>query len=242
MLTQGQTYVLGDGLLARVHAIVNSFANDDQIGTYRKVLDDVVVEAVSVHTELAEPWRGPDGVAEHEIMHIPVNQLRFTHDAIDSRLHFRNQLSLFKFFDELQREAIKPEELEPLDVCVHHGCAFNISNRRLFVLQMYQAVHRDRVVHATCVLRQKSWNNYEVNKALATKNTRKPIDAHTAGGLQESLHRKRPIFDSGKTAPMLLEEFLIGSKYEWFPIHVRLRESQHDNDAHSLTVASRSTR
>ena len=138
------------------HQSFHSFLPLGTISTYRKVLDDVVVEAVSVHTELAEPWRGPESATEHEIVHIPVSQLRFTHDTIDSRLHFQNQLSLFKFFDELQREAIKPEELEPLDVCVHHGCAFSISNRRLFVLRMYQAVHRDRIVHATCVLRQKS--------------------------------------------------------------------------------------
>ena len=49
----------------------------------------------------------------------PVAFLRFTHDTIDARLHFRNQQSLFKTLDELQRMQMSPHQLdEPLDVCL----------------------------------------------------------------------------------------------------------------------------
>ena len=37
---------------------------------------------------------------------------------------------------------------------------------------------------------------------------------------------------------MLLEELLTGSQYEWLLQHVRLRDSLHQNDAHSLTLTT----
>ena len=51
-------------------------------------------------------------------------------------------------------QQLKPSDLPALDVCVDaHGRWWSMSNRRLLVLRMYQAVHMDRVVYARCKLR-----------------------------------------------------------------------------------------
>ena len=69
--------------------------------------------------------------------------------------HQKPQTSMYKPFDELQRGVLLPDELEEsLDVGVHNGCLHSVSNRRLFVLLLYQVVHRDRVIEAPCCCRQ----------------------------------------------------------------------------------------
>ena len=98
-------------------------------------------------------------------MSVPVVALRFPHDSIASRLHFRNQQSIFKTSDELQRGTITACELEePLDVCVHDGNLYGMSNRRLFVLLMYQAVRHDWPVSAPYILRTKDWRSNAFKK------------------------------------------------------------------------------
>ena len=73
------------------------------------------------------PW----GKLGNMSLEVPVVLLRFTHDSIDARLHFRNQVSIYKAFDELQREVLTPQSLqEPLDVVLHNGA---LSNRGLSV-------------------------------------------------------------------------------------------------------------
>eukprot|EP00928_Gymnodinium_smaydae_P074630 TRINITY_DN57660_c0_g1_i1.p1 TRINITY_DN57660_c0_g1~~TRINITY_DN57660_c0_g1_i1.p1 ORF type:complete len:642 (-),score=77.46 TRINITY_DN57660_c0_g1_i1:117-2042(-) len=191
-----------------------------------------------------QPWlsavadfRLPAACRENEQIQVPVMALRFTHNTIDSRLHFRNQHSMFKTFDELQREVLAPDELaEPLDICLHEGKLYSMSNRRLFVLLMYQAVHRNRVVSAPCILRRTSWNSGKFWKALTTDNDGLAIDAYKTVGLQQALHLRRPLFDSGSSAMSLLVELLTGSQYEWLLNHVRLRDSLHQADGHSLTL------
>merc|ERR1712224_509859 len=119
-----------------------------------------------------------------------------------------NQQSLFKLFDELQRKCKVPQDIgEPLDVCLHEGLLYSISNRRLFVLLMYQAVHREIPVKAQCILRSKEWANGKFGRALTSMNEGLGVDSHP-GSLQEALHHSRPIFDSARAANELLEELL----------------------------------
>jgi hypothetical protein len=176
------------------------------------------------------------------LVNIPVYLLRFTHDTIDSRLHFRNQSSIYKTFDDLQRNKMAPSDLdEPLDVCYDDGKLWSISNRRLMVLLMYQSLHRDRVVEAKCHIRDISWANYKFRKALTTKNKGLGIDPHSEPGtLNNALHSKRPLFDAGTTANTLLTELLTGSEYEFVLSVIRLRDSQTHSDAQSLTLTTQS--
>eukprot|EP00927_Polykrikos_kofoidii_P047846 TRINITY_DN42129_c0_g1_i1.p1 TRINITY_DN42129_c0_g1~~TRINITY_DN42129_c0_g1_i1.p1 ORF type:complete len:493 (-),score=26.26 TRINITY_DN42129_c0_g1_i1:47-1462(-) len=227
---------------------IASTLTHDQLGGWQHVLDKVVTDhPFTVQRDVcSQPWlqsakawcseKVPLKEGSH--LNVPVVLLRFTHDSIDSRLHFRNQLSIFKTFDEFQRGVKTPQQLEePLDVCVHEGKLFSLSNRRLFTLLMYQAVNRDREVLAPCIMRSKTWSQGKFNEAFTTQNDGLGIRAHSWGRVQEALHCSRPLFDSGRSTLQVLEELLVGSEYEWILQHVRLRESTKQDGAHSLTLS-----
>lgn len=180
-------------------------------------------------------------LAEGMRVDIPVALLRFTHDSINSRLHFRNQTSVFKTFCELQQSSVAGCPLsvirEPLDVCIDNGLIYSLSNRRLFVLLMHQAVHRDFDVRAPCIVRSREWNHWKLQRALTTENDGLGVLVHQHGAdIKEALHHGRPIFDSGKTAHAILSELLVDSQFEWCLEHVQLMPPLHDHESHSLTL------
>ena len=88
-----------------------------------------------------------------------------------------------KTFDGNQRGVTQPDDLrEPLDVSLHGGNYYSMSNRRLLVLLMYQAIRRDRAIEAPCVLRDQKWNGGKFKKADTTRNNGLGIDADGAQG------------------------------------------------------------
>merc|ERR1712202_33447 len=103
---------------------------------------------------------------------------------------------MYKTFDDLQRGKLAPAGLEePLDVCLYEGELYSMSNRRLVVLLMYQALHLDRSIMAPCVLRDTVWKNNKFQRALTTRNNGLGIDAPKSkkGGAR---HKKSLLFDT----------------------------------------------
>ena len=97
---------------------------------------------------------------------------------------------------------------------MHDGNLYSMSNRRLFVLLMHQAVHRDWAVSAPCILRTKACRSNKFKKAVTTRSAGLGIDAQETRGLKEALHNKRPIFDTGWSAMSLLSGLLTGCQFE----------------------------
>eukprot|EP00660_Eupelagonema_oceanica_P006664 gene6664-18242_t len=56
----------------------------------------------------AAAWRPPAQLRAGDRFSAPVLRLRFTRDAVDSRVHFRNQHSLYRPFDRLQTGQLAP--------------------------------------------------------------------------------------------------------------------------------------
>ena len=99
-----------------------------------------------------------------DVVEVPVNELKFTHSDIDSRMAFKNGKSMYMTLDQLERGIISPRDLPPLDICLHEGKYYSISNRRLKVLKWY-----DKNVMAPCIVRTKKWRNNKFKKALTSK-------------------------------------------------------------------------
>jgi len=169
---------------------------------------------------------------------VPVFALRFTHDTIDSRLHFQNQKSIYKLFDDLQRGVKEPKDVdEPLDIVVRDGKVWSLSNRRLMTLRMYQSLHLDQAVYAPCIARGEDWKGGKFFAAKTTKNDGLGIDAGSASSA--SLHGLRPLFNPGRASWELLRELLTGTGHEYMLNVFRLRQSKRGGtDAESLTLLS----
>jgi hypothetical protein len=103
---------------------------------------------------------------QRDQLRVPVNQLRFTHDRIKSR--FGSGASIYETLEQLQLGKLHPFDLPPLDVCEHNGKWWSMSNRRLYVLLLYQAVRPDRVVYVMCTFRWKDWKKGKFLKKLST--------------------------------------------------------------------------
>ena len=104
-----------------------------------------------------------------DVVEVPVNELKFTHSDIDSRMAFKDGTSLYMTLDHLERRKISPRNLPPLDICLHEGKYYSISNRRLKVLIWYASTQEDKNVMAPCIVRTKKWRNNKFQKALTSK-------------------------------------------------------------------------
>lgn len=82
---------------------------------------------------------------------------------------------------------------EPLSVCKHEGEYYSVSNRRLTVLLMHQALLRDKVILAECVLEAP---NMKFFSALTTATRGLSIELHAVRDdeMDEALHFHRPLF------------------------------------------------
>lgn len=114
------------------------------------------------------------------IIEVPVILVRFTtNDGNESCLDFKNQMSIFKTFDKLQRGITRPQDLEePLEVCMHGGTLYTLSNKALFALLMYQAVNRHLVVQASCILRPPVCTSGKHEETQNTKHYGLGITSH----------------------------------------------------------------
>ena len=105
---------------------------------------------------------------------VPVTQFRFTHGQVKTK--FRDGSSIYETLRQLDEGELQPSDLPALDVCEYDGKLWSLSNRRLRVLLMYQAIRRDRLVYATCTLRSLLWKKEKFVHAFDTLNDGLGID------------------------------------------------------------------
>lgn len=127
---------------------------------------------------LQQPPERVQGLAE-ELWRVPVFLLRFTHDCVQTK--FRDGRSVYETLEQLEQGELEPSDLPALDVCVHGGKWWSMSNRRLRVLRMYQSVHMDKVVYATCKLRSTEirsaqWQEKKFARSFTTLNEGLGVD------------------------------------------------------------------
>lgn len=183
-----------------------------------------------------------------DIFMVPVFALRFTHDTVDASLQFRNQCSIYKTLDDMQRGRLSPENLnEPLDVCLVAGRLYSLSNRRLLTCRMFQSLHLDRAVQVPCVMRSEVWNGGKFRRAFTTKNEGLGVEAcERARGKkatldseqrQHSLHGGRSVFRPAEAAMQVLSDLLQGSGHEGLLSLITFRPSKNaaDPSLQSLT-------
>eukprot|EP00928_Gymnodinium_smaydae_P088533 TRINITY_DN72606_c0_g1_i1.p1 TRINITY_DN72606_c0_g1~~TRINITY_DN72606_c0_g1_i1.p1 ORF type:complete len:885 (+),score=81.81 TRINITY_DN72606_c0_g1_i1:71-2725(+) len=95
---------------------------------------------------------------------LPVALLRWTQSSISKDAHFlhdksgkrmpeEDRTSIWQTLDQLFYGHVAASELEPLEVVIDEGKVWSLSNRRLTVLKMFQAVRQDTTVFAKCVVR-----------------------------------------------------------------------------------------
>ena len=101
-----------------------------------------------------------------------------------------------------------------LDVCIVDGKVWSLSNRRLMVLLMYQAVHRDECIKARCVVRSRTWKNNRFRRSKTTITDGLSIGSNPRADDKEALHSNRPISSPAVTALRVVEELLVGSQIE----------------------------
>ena len=127
---------------------------------------------------LQRPPERVQGLTE-ELWRVPVFLLRFTHDCVQTK--FRDGRSVYETLEQLEQGELEPSDLPALDVCVHGGKWWSMSNRRLRVLRMYQSVHMDKVVYATCKLRSTEirsaqWQEKKFARSFTTLNEGLGVD------------------------------------------------------------------
>jgi ankyrin repeat protein len=101
----------------------------------------------------AEEWlrRHQEPIPIFQRLEIPVLCLRWTQASINRKMMFGDGESIFKLVDQLERGAKNPCDINKhLDVVQYEGDFISLSNRRLAALMMYQSLHRDRLVKASC--------------------------------------------------------------------------------------------
>eukprot|EP01060_Flectonema_neradi_P014119 TRINITY_DN2083_c0_g1_i1.p1 TRINITY_DN2083_c0_g1~~TRINITY_DN2083_c0_g1_i1.p1 ORF type:complete len:443 (+),score=39.11 TRINITY_DN2083_c0_g1_i1:221-1549(+) len=110
-----------------------------------------------------------------------VQNLSFTHDTIDSRMAFRNKMSMYRTLDGLIRDEIISSDLPPLDVFEdENGTSYSMSNRRLTVLKLF-VIFTDEEVVANCFVRSSSWKKNKFSRALTSENSGRSIVPKSVG-------------------------------------------------------------
>ena len=95
-----------------------------------------------------EPFVDPD-----QLVDIPVLCFRWAQNQIHSERAFSHGEpdSVYELFVQLRRGTRKPSDTdEPLDVVQHKGDFWALDNQKLTALVMYQSLHRDTLVKASC--------------------------------------------------------------------------------------------
>ena len=128
-----------------------------------------LMENVTQKARVLEVTKSSTESTPTDVVEVPVNELKFTHSDIDSRMAFKDGKSMYMTLDQLERRIISPRDLPPLDICLHEGEYYSISNRRLTVLKWYAATQEDKNVMAPCIVRTKKWRNNKFKKALTSK-------------------------------------------------------------------------
>ena len=84
-------------------------------------------------------------------LEIPVLCLPWAQATINRKMMFGDSESIFKLVDQLERGENNPGNINKhLDVVQHEGGFLSLSNRRLAALPMYQSLHHDRTMKASC--------------------------------------------------------------------------------------------
>ena len=107
-----------------------------------------LVEAEDWLKQHCEPFADP-----HELVEIPVLCFRWRQNNIDSAMAFRRGEpdSVHELVQQLHSGTRKPNDTdEPLDVVELNGEFWSLDNRKLAALVMYQSLHRDTLVKASC--------------------------------------------------------------------------------------------
>lgn len=96
---------------------------------------------------------------------------------------------MFKLVDQLQHGIKQPVDIsEPLQVALFDGKMYSLSNRRLAALMMYQALHRDVMVKASCIICNFDTEKFE--QRYSTQNQGLGIGTNKA----DSEHFGHPLF------------------------------------------------
>ena len=97
------------------------------------------------------------------LLHVPIWELRYCQETVNSRMALTNERSMFELIDDLQRGVVTPESLGPHPMFPDSkGCVWSLGTRRLMALQAVQAWHRDYRLEILCIVvpRIEWWSSY----------------------------------------------------------------------------------